>query len=226
MMSDSNVVRRGLLRAGALLWCVLTTIPAAAVDKNTVVALVTDKAMFKIDGKQRLLSKGKTSPEGVRLITADAKGAVLEVGGKRESYELGREISATFKTAKKAAPFRIFPTANGMYRVGGSINGFPVDFLVDTGATRIAMNRNEARRLGINFRVDGQESKASTASGIVSTYNLMLRKVRVGTITLSNVEASVIDGNFPTKILLGNSFLNRVDMSREGRALELRKRSY
>ena len=64
--------------------------------------------------------------------------------------------SRDFQDREKAAPFRIFPTANGMYRVGGSINGFPVDFLVDTGATLIAMNRNEARRLGINFRVDGQ----------------------------------------------------------------------
>jgi aspartyl protease family protein len=199
---------------------------AVAIDKITVLALFTNKAMVKVDGKQRLLSKGKTSPEGIKLISADAKGAVLEVDGQRKSYALGRQISATFKTAKTSAPIRIFPTSNGMFRVGGAINGFPVDFLVDTGATLIAMNRNEARRLGLNYRINGQESKASTASGIVPTFNLKLRKVSVGTITLTNVEASVIEGDFPTKILLGNSFLNRVDMRREGRAMELRKRAY
>jgi len=58
---------------------------------------------------------------------------------------------------------RIWPTSNGMYLVNGTINGFTVRFLVDTGATAIAMNRNDARRLGIDFRVRDKPSQVSTA---------------------------------------------------------------
>ena len=197
-----------------------------ASTKIAVVALFKDKAMVSINGKQRLLRKGKASPEGVLLISADTSAAVLEIGGERKRYPLGRQISTSYKQADKGAPLRIWPTGNGMYVVNGTINGFPVRFLVDTGATAIAMNRNDARRLGINFRVDGRQSSASTASGVVRTYNLSLKQVKVGHIELRNVDASVVDGDFPSDILLGNTFLNRVDMQREGRALELRARNY
>ncbi len=197
-----------------------------AISKISVMALFKDKAMVAIDGKQRLLRKGDVSPEGVLLVSADARGAVLEIDGQRKSYPLGRAISTTFKKADKSAPLRIWPTGNGMYVVNGSINGFTVRFLVDTGATSIAMNRNDARRLGIDFRVTGTQSRASTASGVVRTYNVTLKQVKVGHIELRDVAASVVDGNFPTDILLGNTFLNRVDMQREGRALELRARKY
>jgi aspartyl protease family protein len=198
----------------------------AAVTKLSVVALFKDKAMVVLDGKQTLLRKGKRSRQGVMLVSADAKGAVLEIDGITKNYPLGRQISTQFKAADTSAPIRIWPSGAGMYTVGGTINGFPVSFLVDTGATLIAMNRNEARRLGINFRIDGQKSSAQTASGVVTAYNVVLNKVKVRSIELTKVAASVVDGDFPTQILLGNSFLNRVDMNRKGRAMELRKRNY
>lgn len=195
-----------------------------AVEKITVVALFTGKAMVELDGKRRLLKRGQTSPEGVTLINATAKGATLEVNGERKLYPLGRQIGSKFKQAASARPVRISPSATGMYATSGTINGRSVKFLVDTGATVIAMNRNEARRLSLNFRVDGTRGQATTASGIVNTYNVRLRKVRVGQIELRDVDATVVDGDFPAEILLGNSFLNRVDMRREGRILELRPR--
>ena len=133
----------------------LCSAPASAINKLSVVALFKDKAMVVIDGKQRLLRKGQQSPEGVLLISADARGAVLEIDGVTKSYPHGRQISTHFKKADKSAPLRIWPTGSGMYMVNGTINGFPVRFLVDTGASAIAMNRNDARRLDINFRVDG-----------------------------------------------------------------------
>ena len=119
---------------------------------------------------------------------------------------------------------QIWPDAYGMYSIIGNINSYPVTFLVDTGATLIAMNKNEARRLGLDYLVIGTPSQASTASGVVNTYHIKLKKVRVGDITLTGVDATVIDGNFPTEVLLGNSFLNRLDMRRDGKMLELKQK--
>ena len=108
-----------------------------------------------------------------------------------------------------------------MYRVVGSINGFPVRFLVDTGASSIAMNSAQARRLGIDYRVEGKPGMASTASGVVRSYGVVLDRVKVGDIELRNVRAEIIDGSHPQQVLLGMTFLSRVDMAREGQMLEL-----
>ncbi|WP_410966326.1 TIGR02281 family clan AA aspartic protease, partial [Salmonella sp. SAL4449] len=82
--------------------------------------------------------------------------------------------------------------------------------LVDTGATSIAMNENEARRLGIDYRVDGKPMVASTASGTSRGWRVTLDRVKIGGIELLGVEAAVIEGGYPTEALLGMSFLNRV----------------
>ncbi len=186
--------------------------------------LFRDKALLEIDGHQRLLRKGQSTAEGLTLISADSKAAVLEYRGKRSTYKMGSRISGTYAKASTPPSVRIWPSAQGMYRTTGSINGQTVDFLVDTGATSIAMNRNEAKRLGIDYLVKGKPGWATTASGVTRSYGVRLKKVWVGDIKLHGVDAAVIDGNFPRTTLLGMSFLGRLDMHRKGGALELRKR--
>ncbi len=198
--------------------------PAHADGDIHIKGLFRDKALLEIDGRQRLLRKGERTPEGLLLISADSKGAVLEYRGKRASYKMGSRISGTYAAPQTPPKVRIWPSTRGMYRTTGSINGQTVDFLVDTGATSIAMNRNEAKRLGIDYLVKGELGWASTASGVTRSYSLRLKKVRVGDIELRGVEAAVIDGNFPRITLLGMSFLGRLDMQRKGGALELKKR--
>lgn len=195
-----------------------------AVKKVRVMGLFKDKAVVSIDGNQRVLKKGETSPEGVTLISADSKQAVLELNGERKSYALGSHIGAKFAPPKDHPKVTIWPSSAGMYTVVGSINGYPVNFLVDTGATLIAMNKHEAKRLGISYLLNGEPGLSSTASGVVKTYYVTLDKVRVGDIELKNVKAGVIDAAFPTNVLLGMSFLGRLEMQREGRMLELRKK--
>lgn len=113
---------------------------------------------------------------------------------------------------------------HGMYSVAGSINKQPVKFLVDTGASSVAMNRDTAKRLGIDFRYKGTLGWANTANGPVKTYRVKLDSVRVGEIELTNIQGAVLDGASPREILLGMSFLNRVEMQREGELLLLRKK--
>ena len=111
-----------------------------------------------------------------------------------------------------------------MYSTVGFINGQQVNFLVDTGATWIAMNVHQARSLGINFRYIGKRGSVSTANGIVPFYQVILDKVRVGEIELLNVAAGVLEGSSPPQVLLGNSFLNRVEMQRHGQVMLLKKK--
>ncbi|WP_461517374.1 retropepsin-like aspartic protease family protein [Porticoccus sp.] len=177
-------------------------------------------AVLVINGKQRLLKKGQTSPEGVTLIDSDSRQAVLKVDGKQVTLGLSDQISSRFKAAE-VAEVRIPRADNGHYFVSGFINGRPVDFMVDTGATSIAMNLHHAESLGVNFR-SGKKSAASTAGGMVNTYQVPLEKLVIGNITLHQVDATVVIGDFPSQVLLGNSFLSRVEMSEEEGVMVLR----
>lgn len=206
-----------------LLLC-LSSATAAEVDRVVVVALFNGKAMLEIDGQQQLLRDGQTSPEGVKLIKATSEEATLEIAGQQQTYQLGTHINSEYKPRESGRLVQVWPDTNGMYRVDGSINGFAMKFLVDTGATSIAINRNEARRLGINYKLDGRKGMAQTASGLETMYMVTLDRVRIGEIELRNVEASVIDGDYPATALLGNSFLGRLNLNREASVLELREK--
>jgi aspartyl protease family protein len=203
-----------------LVSCVLTGLTQAA--DILVLGLFRDMAILRVDGKQYKLRTGETSPEGIKLIAADSEQAVLEIDGQRETYRLGSHISATFSTPEKAGA--MIRPVNGMYPVSGFINRQPVDFLVDTGASSIAINANLARKLGINFRYEGEQGYSSTASGYARIYKLKLDSVQIGDIIVNNVEAAVLEGDFPTTALLGMSFLNRVNMKRDGELLILEKK--
>lgn len=187
-----------------------------------VMGLFKHRAVLTIDGERRVLAVGQTSPEGVKLVSADADAAVLEVDGKTSRYLLGNQIGASY-AAPSEEVIRLWPDRSGMYTVTGSINGRPVSYLVDTGATTIAMNSGEARRLGIPFQLRGHPQSVETASGVERAYRVTLDSVRAGDIQLHNVEAVVLEGNMPSQILLGMSFLRRLHMEREGEALVLRK---
>ena len=187
-----------------------------------VLGLFKDMAILRVDGKQYKLRTGEASPEGIKLISADSEQAVLEIDGRRETYLLGSHISATFSAPEKAGA--MIRPVNGMYQVSGFINRQPVDFLVDTGASSIAINANQARKLGINFRYEGEEGYSSTASGYARIYKLKLDSVQIGDIVINNVEAAVLEGDFPTTALLGMSFLNRVNIKRDGELMVLEKK--
>jgi len=110
-----------------------------------------------------------------------------------------------------------------MYLTPGSINGFSVDFLVDTGASAIALNAPTAKRLGIDY-VKGEVIGVKTASRIEKAYRIMLDQVQVGQIKLHNVSAMVLDGPEPARALLEMSFLGQLDMERSGERMDLKQK--
>jgi len=111
----------------------------------------------------------------------------------------------------------------GHYLTLGQINGGTVQFLVDTGATTIALPSAEARRLGINY-LGGPRGYTQTANGRAAAYRVTLDTVKIGDITLHAVEAVVLEGDGLKMALLGMSFLNRTEMRRDGQALTLIRR--
>lgn len=193
-----------------------------AVKDVHVVALFKDRVVVMIDGKRHLLRSGESTPEGVTLISADSDGAVFEY----QNRKLERRLDG--RTRAPAEPVggeevSIFKDRWGMFKTVGSINGLTVEFLVDTGASSVAMNSAQARRLGLDFRVEGDSTYVATASSITQAFRLTLDRVKVGEIELRNVTAVVIDGPQPRDVLLGMSFLGRLEMVNQGNSLTLRK---
>ena len=86
------------------------------------------------------------------------------------------------------------------------------------------MNKHQAKRIGLNYKLEGKQSVANTASGLSKIYIMNLDKVKVGDIEVRDVQGAVHDSDFPKVILLGNTFLNRVSMKREGKILQLEDR--
>ena len=206
-----------------LLLVLLSLAGAQAATKVTVVGLFKNTAIVVIDGTRRLLRSGDTSPEGVKLISATSSEAVLEIDGEQKTYGLGGQIGGSYARPEQAK-VRIWPTPDRMYVVLGSINGFPVKFIVDTGATLVSLSGREAKRLGIDYRVVGTPGRSSTASGIEKIYVVNLDKVKVGDIEIRDVRGAVHDGDFPPATLLGMSFLSRLTIRQDGQVLELEKK--
>jgi len=184
--------------------------------------LAQGSAVFIIDGKQHMLREGARSPEGVLLVSADGKQAVVEVDGKRKSLSLSHSIGNQFKRADKAE-VRIASSEGGHYHTKGLINGSAVDFLVDTGATIIAMNHFEAERLGIDYR-GGTQIMVNTANGASKAFLVTLNNVAVGNIVVHQVEAAVSNSDSPSVVLLGNSYLSKVDLKIDQGVLVLKEK--
>ncbi len=182
----------------------------------------SDKVLVQVDGKTRRLRIGETSPEGVELISLGLDEATFLFGGQEIPTRLSRSyVSASPVHAQRL--HQVYADSQGMYRTTGSINGRPVYFIVDTGATEISMSSRDADRLEIDYRRYGKPGFAQTASSVVEIYQLRLNQVQVGEITLYSIEASVVKGDFPTTPLLGMSFLGKLEMRRESNILTLRQ---
>lgn len=188
-----------------------------------VVGLFSGKAVVMVNGgAPRTLSAGQATPEGVRLVRADADSAELEIDGKRQLLRLGGGRYGG-GAAGESPSAKLYADGDGHFISDCTINGIRVRFVVDTGATAVAMSSREAVRLGLNYR-NGSRERATTANGTIIVYTVKLDTMRVGGIELHNVDAIVNDGDHPTLVLLGMSFLNRVDMRREGTLLTLTQR--
>ncbi|HET7729182.1 MAG TPA: TIGR02281 family clan AA aspartic protease [Usitatibacter sp.] len=195
---------------------------ARAADVN-VIGLFSGKAVIVVNrGAPRTLAAGQTSPEGIKLISADSRAAVLEIDGQRQTLEMGQHFETPALTGALQT-VTLAPDSRGHFITDGQVNGQHVRFLVDTGATMVSIPAAAAARLGIDFR-RGRKGVSQTANGATVVYNVMLDSVTVGGITIMNVEGLVHEAAGLDVALLGMSFLGRTDMRRDGANLTLVKR--
>jgi aspartyl protease family protein len=223
MQDEAMPLSRKILVVLALCLGTAMTMSVCEAADVRVAGLFGGKAVLIIDGTQRLLKPGQTSPEGVKLISANSEEAVLLIDGVQVAARMDSRVSAR-KRSPEVNEAQVWRDSTGMYTTVGSVNGLPVSFLVDTGATAVAMNAQQARRLGIDFRVVGQPSAVTTASGVVNAWAVMLDTVKVGDLLLRNVQAVILEGAHPETALLGMSYLGRLEIDNDGRLMTLRKK--
>ena len=182
-----------------------------------------DKALLMIDGAPRTVATGATV-QGVKLVSVTGNDAVVEIKGKRVTVVMGGAQVSLGGQASAGGGSQIVLTAGsgGHFMTAGGINGKAVRFMVDTGATSVAMSMAEAEHIGLKYR-DGQRMFVGTANGAVPAYKVRLAEVRVGDVVVYDVEAMVVPAQMEF-ILLGNSFLTRFQMKRENETMTLSKR--
>lgn len=200
--------------------CALACLPVWAAD-IALVGLMSDKAMVVIDGgKRQTLAVGATSAEGVKLVAVEQGAAIFEIDGKRRRMQIGQTVVSAAKAEKPSLV--LSADSQGHFFVPGSINGASVRFLVDTGATFVSMGAADARRARVDL--DKAESGMSmTANGVVKVWRVRVGNVKIGNITLHDVEATVHQHDMPIA-LLGMSVLKRMEMRRDGTSLTLTQR--
>ena len=194
-------------------------------DEINVVGLSSGKAVVQVSSspKPRVLRDGDQLPGGIKLIKATPESALFEINGKRRSLTLGsNQISNARSNFTASSSVTLVADARGQFMTTGSINGATIQMLVDTGATFVALGIEDARRMGINY-LKGERAMSRTANGLARVYKVKLDSIKVGDISLSNVDATIHESEMPFA-LLGMSFLNRVEMRREGTDLTLTKR--
>ncbi|MFN4263935.1 MAG: TIGR02281 family clan AA aspartic protease [Thioalkalivibrionaceae bacterium] len=188
-------------------------------------ALFGGMAVLAINGERVRLRDGELGPGGARLLAATTSGARIEVDGRVRTLTLqdarfGGEFSAPAGRRE-----RVHPDSRGSYTASGAINGRAVTFLVDTGASLVAINEEDARALGLSSTRGTQPLTLETAQGIVVGRALTLDSVRLGGIELRRVEAVILPGRFPREPLLGMSFLSQLDWRSEAGVLVLETRN-
>ena len=112
--------------------------------------------------------------------------------------------------------------SRGHFVSQGQINGRAMQFMVDTGATTVAIGQPDAERMGLNYK-KGQPVRMSTANGVTQGWRLRLDTVRIGDVQVYGIDAVVTPQPMPY-VLLGNSFLTGFQMTRHNDQMVLEKR--
>jgi aspartyl protease family protein len=210
-----------MLRIIALL-ATLYCAQAAAVE-IALIGVIGDKAaVLALDGGDPKTVKVGQKWNGITVLAVERGQATVEIEGRERVLKIGQHYRGAAASVGDRQSVTLSADTRGHFTAEGSVNGVPVRFLVDTGATLIALPASDAQRLGINY-LKGARGTVQTAGGPAAAYRVQLDTVKVGDIVLNNVEGMVIEQGLGVA-LLGMSFLNRVEMKREGQMMMLIRR--
>jgi aspartyl protease family protein len=194
---------------------------AAAADVALIGVIGDKAAVFALAGGEPKTVKVGQKWSGITLIAVARGQATVEIDGKQRVLQIGQHYRAVAAASGRQS-VTLYADSRGHFITEGSVNGIPVRFMVDTGATVIALPASDARRLGMDY-LKGARGMVQTANGPAPAYRVQLDVVKLGDLQLNNVEAIVIEQGLNVA-LLGMSFLNRVEMRREGELMMLNRR--
>ena len=205
--------------------CLLATLTltgvASAWAQVTLSGLLGEKALIVVDGTPPKVMAVGDVHRGVKLLAVRGQQVEIEEQGHRRVLGLG--FSGGGVAGAAGAKMVLTADGKGQFIVQGAVNGSTTRFLVDTGASLAALPRSLAERAGVRLG-DATLSGVHTANGVVRAYRVMLTSVQVGEMKANMVDALVLEDRQLHIPLLGMSFLNRVNMSREGDLLTLSQR--
>jgi aspartyl protease family protein len=197
---------------------------AFAATQINVVGLFSGKAIVIINGGAPTSIGAGQTKNGVKLIAASSESATFLVEGKKQTLKMGQAASVAGSTAPVGNdPVSLYADQRGQFFGNLSVNGSALKYVVDTGATYVALNSGDAKFANIDY-LKGTPTQMSTANGDVTAYVVKINTLKIGTITLNNVDATVIEGGSPPLVLLGMSALNQLNMKRENTIMTLSKK--
>jgi aspartyl protease family protein len=178
-------------------------------------------AVLALDGGEPKTVKTGQTWRGITVLQVEHDRATVEIDGQkrvlqRGAYYRGLARAPTRETVTLGADPR------GHFFTDATINDMTVRSVVDTGATRVVLSAADATRLGVDWR-NGTRGVMQTANGTTNAYLVKLDKVKVGTIELHDIDGVVVEQG-PGVALLGMSFLNRLEMKRDGDTMTLTRR--
>ena len=199
-------------------------VPVLATTQLNVVGLFSNKVVVAINGSApQVLSAGQTKM-GVKLLSADSESATFLIEGKQQTLKMGQAASVAGSTGPtNNVSVSLYADKVGQFYGNLTINDASLKYVVDTGATTVALNSGDAKFAKIDYE-KGERIAMSTANGVVNAYLVKLNTLKIGTITLYNVGAIVNEGGSPPVVLLGMTALNRLDMKRDNSILTLTKK--
>ena len=216
-------VRATPFRTTMLAVMLTACVHGASAETVALQGMLGNKALLMVGGgAPRAVAPGETH-QGVKVLSTSGDQAVVMVDGRKATLRVG-EAPASVGAAAPSGGDRIALTADGRghFVTQGSINNKPVQFMVDTGASVVALGQGEADRLGLNYKA-GRPVQMATANGTAPGWLFKIDQVRLGDVVVYNVDAVVTPMGMPA-VLLGNSFLNRFNMRRDGDQMMLMKR--
>ncbi len=178
-----------------------------------------DRALLVVNGTPYTVAVGAAGG-GVKLLRWLGEDAEVDIANSRVRLRLGGTPAQL--GAGPVVPAREIVMAAGQgghFTPEGTINGRSVRFMVDTGATLVAIGLDEAARLGLDLS-NASKGISHTANGPVPVQIVILDRIRVGSVEITNVGASIVPQALPF-VLLGNSFLSRFQMRRDNDVMQL-----
>ena len=202
---------------------VLCLPPVGALASNVSVAgIFPGKALLVVEGgAPQTVALGQRTADGVRVVAIEGEVVTLEIDGQKRQLRVGQNVVSQ-KSSGDRQQTTLAADTQGHFFSTGEVNGRTVRFLVDTGASMVSMGAADAARIGVDWR-KGQAGISNTANGQVRVWKVKFDTVRVGDVTLHGVDGLVHETDLPI-VLLGMSFLSRMEIRNEGSTMTLKKR--